>query len=153
MSALNPVRKFLPEIFKEAEESSDTISVIQGYMKNDPRILPILGYAINPKFAIHTQIPEGNPPYQESDLPLGLAHMNVLDLHNKLYVMFNPNLKMYKKEEMFIKWCEAMHPTDTKILIAIKDQNLESLYPKLTKDVIRRTLGWSEEAYKNLFNN
>ncbi|HET8687448.1 MAG TPA: DUF6433 family protein [Methanosarcina sp.] len=151
MAPLNPVKKYLSEMLQEANDSSDPVSVLQKYRQSEVRLTSILGYAINPKFAIHTQIPAGNPPFKESNLPLGKAAMDVLYLHNKLYIMFNSELKQFKKEEFFLKWVESMHPTDAKILIAVKDQNLESLYPKLTKDVIRQSLGWSKEDYQKLF--
>lgn len=138
-------------MLQEANDSSDPVSTLQKHRQTEVRLTSILGYAINPKFAIHTQIPAGNPPFKESELPLGKAAMDVLMLHNKLYVMFSPALKQFKKEEMFIRFLESMHPTDSNILIAIKDQNLETLYPKLTKDVIRQSLGWSKEDYQKLF--
>lgn len=152
MTALNEVRKYLSEIFDEANKSSDPVSVLKTYLNKEVRLLAILGYAINPRFRIGDQIPDGVPPFKESDLPLGKAELTVLDLHKQFYIMFNPNLKKYKKEEFFIRWLESMHPTDAKILVAIKDQKLSSVYPKLTNDVIRQALGWSETDYKNLFN-
>ena len=139
-------------MLQEANDSPDPVSVLKNYRQSEVRLTAILGYAINPKWAIHTQIPAGNPPFEESDLPLGKAHLDVLMLHNKLYIMFNPALKQFKKEEFFVKWVESMHPLDSKILIAIKDQNLESLYPKLTKDIIRQALDWDKTQFEALLN-
>ncbi|HET8687625.1 MAG TPA: DUF6433 family protein [Methanosarcina sp.] len=151
MNKIIPTKVFLSEIFQEANDSQDPVSVLQSYRQKEIRLTSILGYCIHPGFCIKNQIPDGEPPFKKTEYPMEKAIMNVLDLHNKLYIMMNPNLKRFKKEEFFVNWLESMHPTDAQILVAIKDQELDRLYPKLTKDVIRQSLGWTEEQYKSLF--
>lgn len=145
-------KKFFSEVLDAANKAENPSSYLAEAIKNDSRIVNILGYAANPVFRIANQIPEGCPPHKESDLPLGLASVNVLDLHNKLYIVFNENLKAFKKEEHFIRWCESMHPTDVKILCAIKDQKLETLYPNITKLEIAKALGWDLTKFQEMLN-
>jgi hypothetical protein len=151
MTQLNKKAKYLSEMLDEANKSSNPIQSLKDMIVDDPRLNTILGYAINPKWKISTVLPDGVPPYKDSDLPLGMADLDLLKLHNKLYILFNPRLKQYKKEEFFIKWIESMHPTDVSIFVAVKDQNLESLYPNLTRPVVYSALGWTKEQYNSLF--
>lgn len=139
-------KKYFSELLKEANDSDNPAASLKAAAAEDKRIIAILGYAANPSFRISTQMPEGAPPFKESDLPLGLAQHDVLHLHNKLYILFRPELKQSKKEEHFIRWLEGMHPIDASIMIAIKDQNIHSIYPKITHSVIADALGWNREA-------
>jgi hypothetical protein len=151
MTQLNKKAKYLSEMLDEANKATDPVQCLKDFIAQDPRLTSILGYAINPKWNISTVLPDGVPPYTESDLPLGMAALDLLKLHSKIYIMFNPELKQFKKEEFFIKWIESMHPTDVGIFIAVKDQNLESLYPNLTKTVVHYALGWTKEQFDSLF--
>ena len=38
--------------------------------------------------------------------------------------------------QLFVQLCEALHPQEAKILIAIKDQKLTSLYPNITREAV-----------------
>jgi len=143
-------KKYFSEILKEANDSKDPVAVIKAAIQEDKRIVAILGYAANPQYRIANIMPEGAPPFKESDLPLGLAQQDVLHLHNKIYILFRDELKQSKKEEHFIRWLEGMHPTDAKIFVAVKDQNLHTIYPKITHEVIASALGWSKEALDTL---
>lgn len=151
MTQMNKQSRYLSEILDDANKSSDPVKSLQDAMKEEVRLTAILGYAINPKFKLSTVLPPGAPPFAHSDLPLGLAELDILKLHNKLYIMFNPALKQFKREEILQQWFSSLHPTDVEIFIAIKDQNLDALYDKLTPKVIHTALGWTEDRYKSLF--
>lgn len=151
MTQLNKQARYLSEILSDANKASDPVQSLQNAIREEVRLTAILGYAIHPKWRIANVLPEGAPPFEHSDLPLGLADLDILKLHNKLYILFNPELKQFKKEEFFLRWCQSMHPTDVEIFIAIKDQKLDALYDKLTTKVIYTALGWTAEQYKSLF--
>jgi hypothetical protein len=40
-------------------------------------------------------------------------------------------------QELFFKQLEAIHTSEAKILIAVKDQNLDSIYPKITAEFVK----------------
>ena len=42
------------------------------------------------------------------------------------------DLKPIKREGLFIGLLEGIHPTEAAILIAVKDQKLQKMYPKIT---------------------
>lgn len=143
-------KKYFSEILKGVNDSDDPVADLKLAIQDDKRIVAILGYAANPQYRIANVMPEGYPPFKESDLPLGLAQQDVLHLHNKIYILFRDELKQSKKEEHFIRWLEGMHPIDAKILVAVKDQNLHTIYPKITHEVIASALGWSKDALEAL---
>lgn len=151
MPQMNKKPRYLSEILADANKATDPVQSLREAIVEEVRLVSIIGYAINPKFKIANVLPPGEPPFTHSDLPLGLAELDILKLHNKLYILFNPSVKQYKREEFFIRWLESMHPTDVEILIAIKDQKLDALYDKLTPKVIHTALGWTDEQYKSLF--
>lgn len=105
--------RYLSEILEDANKSTDPVASLKDAIQKEVRLVSIFGYAINPKFKLANVLPEGSPPFRHSDLPLGMAGLDVLKLHNQLYILFRPELKQFKKEGFFLKWVESMHPTDS----------------------------------------
>ena len=50
----------------------------------------------------------------------------------KMYVFMREDLKPIKRESLFVGLLEGIHPDEAKVLIAVKDQKLQKLYPKIT---------------------
>jgi hypothetical protein len=48
-------------------------------------------------------------------------------------VFSRADLKQLQREQMFVGLLEGVHSTEVDLLLAIKDQKLNKLYPKLTK--------------------
>lgn len=136
------------EILKQANASDTPVDVLKHYMAKDSRVTPILGYALNPNWKM--PLPEGMPPYIPSQHPIGVAPVEILNVHNKLYVMYNKETKQYRKEEIFVQWIEDMAPEEATLMINIKDQTLPEAFDKLTIDVYLDALGWKKEQYQSL---
>lgn len=136
------------EILKKANESENPVQVLKDYMTKDSRLNPILGYALNPNFKM--PLPDGIPPYIPSQHPIGVAPVEILNTHNKLYIMYNRDTRQYKKEEIFVQWVEEMAPEEAELMIRIKDQTLQEAFPNLTLDVYLTALGWSREQYDSI---
>lgn len=145
---LNKKLPTLIEVIRVANESDDPVEYLKKAISEDKRIINILGYATNPTAKI--PLPEGIPPYIPSELPVGLAEVEILHLFNKLYVLFGNEMPKHRKEQMFIQWLEKMNADEASLMIAIKDQNIESLYPKLNEYVFVDALGWDRQMYQNL---
>tara|TARA_B100000427_G_C15308865_1_gene507384 strand:- start:594 stop:752 length:159 start_codon:yes stop_codon:yes gene_type:complete len=48
---------------------------------------------------------------------------------------------------MFIQLLEGLHPDEAKIICKVKDKELESLYPKVTLDIVKEAfpdIVWGE---------
>lgn len=133
------------ELLKNATEQKDPVSYIKGQMAKDRRILAILGYAFNPQFKM--PLPDGIPPYIPSQHPIGVAPMEILNVHNKLYVMYNKDAKQYKKEEMLVRWMEDMAPEEAELMVHIKDQTLDEAFKELPLSVFLEILGWDASKF------
>ena len=145
---LNDKSITLFEILTKANNAENPVSVIQEYIKKDSRVTPILGYALNPNFKM--PLPDGIPPYIPSQHVIGVAPVEILNTHNKLYVMYHKDTRQYRKEEIFVRWLEDMAPEEAELMIHIKDQTLPQAFPKLTLDVYLNALGWTREQYDKI---
>lgn len=81
-------------------------------------------------------LPEGLPPFKPDAAPMGMSPARFITETRKFYLFCRADLTPIKRETMFVQLCEAVHPDEAKILIAIKDQNLTSLYPNITHKVV-----------------
>ena len=133
------------EILTNADEAEDPAKVLKQYMAKDSRLATMLGYALNPNFKL--PLPEGIPPYIPSQHPIGIAPVEILNTHNKLYIMMNKDTRQYKKEEIFVQWLEDMAPEEAELMIHIKDQTLPVAFKNLSLDVFLTALGWSRQQY------
>ena len=118
--------KFITEMLSEINENPDAIVKY----KDNAALKLTLEHAFNPekKFVL----PEGDPPYKEDAAPLGMSPGNFLMETRRLYVFCRKDLTALKRETIFIEMLESFHPSESKVLLAIKDQNLGSLYPSIT---------------------
>lgn len=146
--AMIETKKFLSEILDEANKAENPSAVIAKAIKDDGRVLALLGYLANPKFKL--DFPDGYPPYKQTDDALGTTTLDCLRLKDKLYILYNKQTAKRRREEIFIQWLEQMAEPEAKVLVAIKDKTLAELYPNLTEYVIVDGLGWSREEYNKL---
>lgn len=81
-------------------------------------------------------LPDGEPPYKKAAEPLGMTPARFITETRKFYIFCRKDLSQIKRETMFVQLLEGIHPDEAKIMIAIKDQTLTKLYPKITRSVI-----------------
>lgn len=124
------MQSFIPELLKEI---NDDISKLANY-KDDAALKILFCAAFMPENKII--LPDGVPPYKEDSAPLGMSPAILKQELRKLYVFCRKDLKPVKREDLFIQLLENIHPSEAKILIALKDQNLTTLYPKITHKVV-----------------
>jgi len=82
-------------------------------------------------------LPEGIPEYKNQ---LGPAYQHEQSFWleaKKFYVYLRTDLKTQKRESMFIAALESMATEEAKIFIAIKEQNLDIIYPNITLAKLR----------------
>lgn len=124
------MNKFITEILNDINTNPSTI----GQYSNHTAFRILMEYAFDPtkKFLL----PEGVPPYKEDAAPLGMSPGNFLMEVRRLYVLCRPDLSALKRETIFIEMLESFHPSESKLLLAIKDQNIQSLYPNVTHELV-----------------
>jgi len=92
-----------------------------------------------------SMLPDGEVPYERSEVPLGTDHTSLCKEYRNLYHFVkggNDTLSKTRRESMFIQMLEGLHPTEADILCLVKDKLLTSKY-KITRAVI-------EEAYPDI---
>jgi hypothetical protein len=119
-----PVTEILADInadYKNAEK----------YIKQKAALSIIFMHAYMPekKFLL----PDGEPPYKPASEPLGMTPVNLLTELRRFYVFCRADLKQIQRETMFVGLLEGLHADEVKLMMAVKDQTLHKLYPKLNK--------------------
>jgi len=105
-------------------------STIAKYKDQAGALKIIFEYAYDPaKLWI---LPAGDPPFKAAVEPLGMTPTNLYTELRRFYVFCRTDLKKQQREQLFINLLEGIHPTEATLILAIKDQNLTKLYPKLT---------------------
>lgn len=126
--------KYITEVLKELNEDPSLFKTTYK-MSGDGGPLGIIfrhAFTKEGKFLL----PDGVPPYRESQEPLGMTPASFIVETKKLRNFCRTDVKPMKRETLFIQLLEALHPDEAKILIAIKDQTLTDMYPNLTKQVV-----------------
>jgi hypothetical protein len=126
--------KYITEVLKEINSNPDLFKT--DYKKagdGGP-----LGLLFNHAFTAQGKflLPDGDPPYKKSSEPLGMTPANFIQEIRKFYLFVRRDLSALKREQLFIQILEGVHPDEAKILIAVKDQKLTTLYPNITRKVV-----------------
>ncbi len=124
------MKKYLVEILKEINE---TPKAIEKY-KQEFLLKAIFAHAFLDSHK--WLLPEGEPPFKPAAEPMGMTETNLYTEARRLYVFMKPELTPLKRESMFINLLEGIHPEEAKVLIAVKDQKLHKLYPKITHKLV-----------------
>ena len=122
--------KFIPEILDEINKDPKKI---HDY-KKDVAMDLVFKYAFHPNGKM--LLPEGEPPYKPDAAPLGMTPGVLRHEMTKLYVFCRKDLSNVKREQLFINLLESVHPTEAKVLLALKDRNLDKVYKKITKKLV-----------------
>lgn len=126
------MRKYVTQMLDEINEDPAKIELY----KNDSALKIIFDYAFNPekKFIL----PEGEPPFKPAAEPMGMTPTNLFSELRRMYVFCRADLKPIKREGLFISFLEGVHPIEAKMLIAVKDQELHKVYPKITRKMLEK---------------
>ena len=98
--------------------------------------------------SIKWDLPEGTPPYKENDAPAGTEHTTLYTEARRLWHFVegaDPKLSKTKKEMMFIQMLEGLHFSEAKLLIDVKEKNLNNVYKGLTDAVVKEAFGWNAD--------
>jgi hypothetical protein len=120
------VSKYLTEILDEINTDA---SALMKYRENGALRL-LFEYAYDP--AKRMVLPEGSPPYKEDVAPIGMTPGNLMMEVKKLYIFCRTDLTALRRESIFVQLLEGLHPTEAKLILAIKEQDLTPLYKNLS---------------------
>ena len=122
--------RYLTEILTEINEDPKAIEKYKG----NAALRLIFEHSFLPekKFAL----PEGEPPFKKDAAPIGMAPANLYQEVRKLYIFCRTDLQQIRKETLFVQLLENVHPSEATLILAIKDQKLTKLYPKITHKLV-----------------
>jgi len=120
------MKKYLTEMLKEINDDPKKIEEF----KNEFLLKVIFAHNFLPDYKM--KLPEGEPPFKPADQPLGMTDTNLFVEAKRFYVFMREDVKAIKRESLFVGMLEGIHPEEAKIVIAVKDQKLQKLYPKIT---------------------
>lgn len=122
--------KYVTEMLDEINNDPTTIVKY----KDSAALKLLFEYAFNPanKFVL----PDGDPPYKEDAAPMGMSPANLVMELKKLYVFCRADLTAIRRETLFVQLLENVHPTEAKLLLAVKDQDLTNLYKNITHKLV-----------------
>lgn len=119
--------KYITEILEEVNKEPTALAKY----RDNAALKFIFQYAFIPEQKF--DLPEGAPPFKEDPAPLGMSPANFTMETKKLYIFTKAKeLNKVRKEHLFIQLLENVHPSEAKVLIAVKDQKLNKLYKKVT---------------------
>lgn len=123
-----------PYITEILDKINENPSLLKSQYITNFAICTVMKYAFdkNLKFLL----PEGTPPFTPDNAPLGMTPSNFYQSVKKLYIFTRTDITNVRREQLFIQFLEGIHPSEAKVCIAIKDQNLTSLYPNITGDLV-----------------
>jgi hypothetical protein len=126
--------KFITEVLKEINDDPSLLHTTYKKVGNGGPLATMFKHAFTAqgKFIL----PDDEPPYRPNPNPLGMTQAIFQQEIQKWYVFCRADLKAAKREIMFVQLLESMHPSEAKILLAIKDQKLSKLYPNITRKVV-----------------
>lgn len=125
--------KAVIEILHEVNENPEKLD----QYKSSMLLRMTFEYAFDPrkKFVL----PEGIPPYKADTCPLGTNPTNFNNEIRRLYI-FTPQkeLDKFRREALFIQLLETIHVSEAELLIAIKEQSFDVMFPNLTPAVLNQ---------------
>jgi hypothetical protein len=122
--------KLITELLEDI--NADT-SKIEQYKTNGALKL-LFEHAFNPEKKFN--LPDGDPPFKADAAPIGMSPGNLHMEMRKLYIFCREDLTSLRRETLFIQLLENIHPSETKVVLAVKDQKLTKLYPKITHKLV-----------------
>lgn len=122
--------KYIPEILEEVNANPQALEKYKG----NAALRLLFEYAFLPEKKF--DLPEGDPPFKPDAAPIGMTPGNLFQEMRRLYV-FTPErvLSHVRKEQLFIQLLENIHPSEAKVILAVKDQQLNKLYKNVTSDL------------------
>jgi hypothetical protein len=125
--------KYITEIFDEIVKDPSKASSY----KDDFAFKTILKCAFDTEYKF--QLPDGAPPFKPAAQPLGMTAANLRMETKKLYIFTKfSDVKRLRREQLYVQLLESLHPSEAKIVNAMKDQQLDAIYPKITAEFVKK---------------
>lgn len=86
------------------------------------------------------KFPSGKVPYRPSEEPEGMTDLDLLSciIRGRLEYFYTDNIKQVVREKIFIDLLEKVHRGEAEVLVAVKDQRLQDMFPNLTYETLAK---------------
>tara|TARA_X000001382_G_scaffold108299_1_gene84124 strand:- start:231 stop:686 length:456 start_codon:yes stop_codon:yes gene_type:complete len=131
-----------------AKDKPKKIEVLRRYDTNELRML--MKGAFDPK--LEWLMPEGKPPYKPNEAPIGTEHTWLKQEVKRMFHFLkggNPQLSQMKRDTMFIQMLEGLSDEEAKLLIQVKDKELNKHYKGLTANLVKEAFNWNDDFMRN----
>ena len=139
--------KYVYEVLEEARKAKTKEQKIKILKDNETFALKdILKGSYDDKVIFN--LPEGTPPYKVNEAPAGTEHTVLHTEARRLWHFVknaDPKLSKTRKEMMYIQMLEGLHADEAKLLINVKEKNLNTIYKGLTDAVVKEAFGWNDD--------
>lgn len=132
----------------EAKKKDEQIARLKEVASTNQTVVPLVRIGVGAEKP-DWGLPEGMPETTklQDDLPEGMGDTTIQMEWRRINTFLDPNnnlrnLPPWKQEMNWMQILEGLHPTEAKILTAVKDGKLLTLYPKLEK--LLKDLGITE---------
>jgi hypothetical protein len=142
----NPFIHEILDLVGEQRTKAKRVDILKEY--RDDSLTAVLIWNFDER--VQSAVPDGQVPYKENEVPVGTDHTSLRREWKQLYHFIkggNDTLSSLRRESMFIQLLEGLHPDEAKIICKVKDKDLESLYPKVTLDIVKEAfpdIVWGE---------
>ena len=142
----NPFIHEILELVSEQRTKAKRVDILREY--RDDSLTAVLIWNFDER--VQSAIPDGQVPYEPNDVPVGTDHTSLRREWKTLYHFIkggNDTLSSLRRESMFIQLLEGLHPKEAEIICLIKDKELDSVYPKVTLDIVKEAfpdIVWGE---------
>lgn len=104
--------------------------------KNNQMLQLLLEHALLPQYKF--KLPEGIPPFKVNEM----NHVQTKGIFwqeiKKFGTYLREDVRQIQREHIFIQALEALDGESQKILLAIKDQTLDQLFPNITLENLKK---------------
>ena len=140
------IKKSVSEILKEVDKTETVIGKVAVLKHNESEPFKmLLRLAYDP--AIKWLLPPGAPPYKSTDAANDVQGRLWTEIR-RFYLFVEggnpppPSMPPLKRESLFIQLLESIDPDDARLLVAIKDKDLTSIYKSITPKIINQAFPW-----------
>lgn len=126
--------KHIPEVLEEISKDASKVSLY----KDDFAFKTALKCAFDTEYKF--MLPDGDPPYKPAPQPIGMTSSNFRQEMRRMYIFtkFSDVKSKMRREQLYVQLLETIHPSEAKVLNAMKDQKLDALYPKITAEFVKK---------------
>jgi hypothetical protein len=115
------------DLVNEQNSDEDKVKILKEYENDALKTLLIWNY----DESVVSVLPPGEVPYRPNENPLGTDHSSLRREYKNLYHFVkggNDSLSKIRRETIFIQILESLHPSESDILVLVKDKKLEDKY-------------------------